>query len=100
MRVELYSGLHDAISKAKADKSGQTEEAKIGQMIVLPSSYTGSPRWMYSHYLDALAIARKYRKLTQFITMATQISKECQIIFLRDRSRTTGLTLLTGFSIE
>ena len=38
-------------------------------MIVLPSSYTGSPRWMYSHYLDALAIARKYQKFTLFITM-------------------------------
>ena len=69
LRVELYSGLQDAIAKAKADKDGQSEEAKIGQMIVLPSSYTGSPRWMYSHYLDALAIARKYKKFTLFITM-------------------------------
>ena len=69
LRVDLYSGLQDALAKAKADKSGKSEEAKIGQMIVLPSSYTGSPRWMYSHYLDALAIARKYKKFTLFITM-------------------------------
>jgi hypothetical protein len=69
LRVELYSGLQDALAKAKAEKTGQSEETKIGQMIVLPSSYTGSPRWMYSHYLDALAIARKYQKFTLFITM-------------------------------
>ena len=69
LRVELYSGLQDAIAKAKSEKSGESEETKLGQMIVLPSSYTGSPRWMYSHYLDALAIARKYQKFTLFITM-------------------------------
>ena len=69
LRVELYSGLQDALSKARAEKSGQSEATKIGQMIVLPSSHTGSPRWMHSHYLDALAIARKYQKFTLFITM-------------------------------
>ena len=69
LRVDLYSGLQDALAKAKSEKSGTSEEAKIGQMIVLPSSHPGSPRWMYSHYLDALAIARKYQKFTLFITM-------------------------------
>ena len=69
LRVDLYSGLQDALAKAKTEKSGQSEEAKVGQMIVLPSSHPGSPRWMYSHYLDALAIARKYQKFTLFITM-------------------------------
>jgi hypothetical protein len=68
LRVDQYSGLQDTLSELgkKAEKS---EEAKVGQMIVLPASFTSSPRYMYSHYLDALAIAREYRKFTLFITM-------------------------------
>ena len=76
LRVDLYSGLQDALSnsakntgKLDAKTKPNSEEAKVGQMIILPASFTSSPRYMYSHYLDALAIAREYRKFTLFITM-------------------------------
>ena len=76
LRVDQYSGLQDALSylnktTEKADSKAQpnAEETKVGQMIILPASFTSSPRYMYSHYLDALAIAREYRKFTLFITM-------------------------------
>ena len=71
LRVDQYSGLQDALSdlSKNTERSPNTEEAKVGQMIVLPASFTSSPRYMYSHYLDALAIAREYRKFTLFITM-------------------------------
>ena len=68
LRVEEYRGLQDALAQAKADKTG-TELEKIGQLIVLPSSFTGSPRYMYKHYLDALAIAQKEGKFDLFITI-------------------------------
>ena len=61
-------GLQDALAKAKEDQTG-TEVEKIGQLIVLPSSFTGSPRYMYKHYLDALAIAQKEGKFDLFITI-------------------------------
>ena len=68
LRVEQYSGLQDALAKAKGATEG-TEVEKIGQLIVLPSSFTGSTRYMYKHYLDALAIAQKEGKFDLFITV-------------------------------
>lgn len=49
---EVFHGLTDAISR------GDTSPASIGQCIVLPSSFTGSPRFMIQNYHDALAICR------------------------------------------
>ena len=75
LRIEQYSGLQDSLSLAnsvienKNPQATETEKAKIGQMIVLPASFTSSPRYMYSHYLDALAIAREFTRFTLFITM-------------------------------
>ncbi|XP_064637083.1 uncharacterized protein LOC135493587 [Lineus longissimus] len=67
LRVEQYRGLADALSQAR-NNTEQTELQRLGQLTVLPSSFTGSPRYMYKHYLDALAIARKFRKFDLFIT--------------------------------
>ena len=70
LRVDQYSGLQDAFADAaRKGRNSDKEETKIGQMIILPASFTSSPRYMYSHYLDALAIAREFRKFTFFITM-------------------------------
>ena len=67
LRVELYYGLQDAMAQNEAGKGSEVE--RIGQMIVLPASFTGSPRYMYKHYLDALAICREFRKFDLFITI-------------------------------
>ena len=67
LRVDLYSGLRDALSMQPT--ATETEAERLGQMIVLPASHTGSPRFMYSHYLDALAICREFRKFDLFITI-------------------------------
>ena len=37
--------------------------------MILPSSVTGSPRYMYQSYQDAMAICRRFGKPTFFITM-------------------------------
>ena len=50
LRVELYSGLQDAVTQSET--GNESEVARIGQMIVLPASFTGSPRYMYKHYLE------------------------------------------------
>ncbi|XP_071699127.1 uncharacterized protein [Rutidosis leptorrhynchoides] len=39
-----------------------------GSRTVLPASFTGGPRYMYSHYLDALAICRVHGNPRYFIT--------------------------------
>ena len=41
IRIDLYSGLDDAVAK------GGTNATDLGRSIVLPSSYTNSPRQMF-----------------------------------------------------
>ncbi|GJV56891.1 DNA helicase [Tanacetum coccineum] len=52
MNQEYLSGIHDAISK------GDREGFQVGGRLILPRTFTGGLCYMYSHYLDALAICR------------------------------------------
>jgi hypothetical protein len=61
-RTEFLGGIHDALSR------GDTDGRSIGKRILLPSSFTGSPRYMYKHYQDALAICRVHGNPQYFIT--------------------------------
>ena len=63
LHAELYQGLSDAVSGG--DTSGET----VGRLIVLPATFTGSPRSMHQNDQDAMAIIRKYGKPDLFITM-------------------------------
>ncbi|XP_071699477.1 uncharacterized protein [Rutidosis leptorrhynchoides] len=62
IRNEYLCGLHDAINRG--DQMG----SDVGSRVILPASFTGSPRYMYSHYLDALAICRVHGNPKFFIT--------------------------------
>ena len=68
LRSDCLSGICDAISKG--DHFGRD----IGQKIILPSSFTGGPRYMYSHYLDALAICRVLGNPQYFITFTCNVN--------------------------
>ncbi|KAI9127037.1 hypothetical protein K1719_001596 [Acacia pycnantha] len=50
LRVDLYSGLLDAVTRREADRSS------TGQRVILPSSFTGGARYMIQNYQDAMAI--------------------------------------------
>nr|GEU33781.1 DNA helicase [Tanacetum cinerariifolium] len=50
IRNEYLSGIYDAIVRGDSDGSD------VGARLTLPASLTGGPRYMYSHYLDVLAI--------------------------------------------
>ena len=58
----LYSGLADAIS------AGDFNPREVGRRVILPSSFTGSPRQMFELYQDSMSIVRKYGKPDLFIT--------------------------------
>nr|GEV59003.1 helitron helicase-like domain-containing protein [Tanacetum cinerariifolium] len=45
-----------------------------GPRIILPTSFTGGPRYMYSHYLDALAICRVLGNPQYFITFTCNVN--------------------------
>ena len=66
LRSEHYKGIHDAI--ARGDVNGST----TGK-IILPSSLTGSPRYMINNYQDAMAIYRCYGNPDLFITFTCNV---------------------------
>lgn len=56
-RTELYSGLVDALNK------GDMKADALGRKIILPSSFTGGPR-----YMDAMSICRNHGNPDYFVT--------------------------------
>ncbi|XP_050278246.1 uncharacterized protein LOC126719772 [Quercus robur] len=62
LRSELYGGLKDAVLR------GDTNPKTVGKRIILPSSFTGSPRYMAQNYQDAMAICRRVGYPDLFMT--------------------------------
>ncbi|CAB4274065.1 unnamed protein product [Prunus armeniaca] len=67
LRSEIYKGIYDAISKGDSDANN------VGQKVILPSSYTGSTRYMLNNYQDAMAICRHYGNPDLFITFICNV---------------------------
>ena len=63
LRVELYRGLLDHLNTRANELN-----VAVGRVVILPSSFVGSPRNMYQHFLDAMTIVRVYGKPDYFIT--------------------------------
>ncbi|XP_077242429.1 uncharacterized protein LOC143882934 [Tasmannia lanceolata] len=62
LRAELYKGLRDAVVR------GDTTPASVGRRIVLPSSFTGGPRYLVQNYQDAMTICKWAGNPDLFIT--------------------------------
>lgn len=62
LRVEEYVHLQDAISKRDAELN------EIGKMVLLPSTFTGGPRYMHERTQDAMTYVRHYGRPDLFIT--------------------------------
>ena len=56
LRADLYQGVQDSLA------SGDVEQS--GRVVILPSSFPGSDRFMQDYYQDSLALVRKYGKPT------------------------------------
>ncbi|GJZ61535.1 DNA helicase [Tanacetum coccineum] len=67
IRNEYLSGIYDAINR------GDNNGSDCGARLILPQSFTGGPRYMYSHYLDALAICRVHGNPSFFITFTCNV---------------------------
>lgn len=63
LRVELYQGLMDHLHAQAAEQN-----LRPGRMVILPSTFQGSPRAMQQNYQDAMAIVAKYGKPDIFLT--------------------------------
>jgi len=55
-------------TKQSVQNAVQSGHKKVGK-IILPSSYTGGPRYYYEQFLDAMAGVRKYGQPDLFVTM-------------------------------
>uniref|UniRef100_A0A8R7R995 Helitron helicase-like domain-containing protein n=1 Tax=Triticum urartu TaxID=4572 RepID=A0A8R7R995_TRIUA len=64
-RSSSFSCLADSVSK------GITSGSSVGQRIILPSSFTGGPRYLYQNYQDSIAICRKYGCPDLFVTFTS-----------------------------
>ncbi|CAF0714504.1 unnamed protein product [Brachionus calyciflorus] len=64
IRAEIYQGLLDSVSS-----SDNINPENIGKKIILPSSFTGSPRHMHELFQDAMSVVRALGKPDLFITM-------------------------------
>ncbi|XP_013601247.1 PREDICTED: uncharacterized protein LOC106308654 [Brassica oleracea var. oleracea] len=62
LRADLYQNVCNAM------ESGDTDARKTGKKVILPSSFTSSPRYMSEKYQDAMAICRWYGNPNLFIT--------------------------------
>jgi len=61
LRAENYALLRDAIAT-----DGRSTD--VGQLVVLPSSFTGGPRYMHERTQDAMTYVRAYGRPHLFIT--------------------------------
>lgn len=62
LRAENYAHLKDAMCK------GDGQVSEIGKIVVLPSSFTGGPRYMHERTQDAMTYVRHYGRPDLFIT--------------------------------
>ena len=64
LRVESYAGLHDTLNS-----HAQTESLLTGKVVILPSTFSGSPRNMMQRYQNEMAVVRSVGKPDYFITL-------------------------------
>nr|GEY49825.1 hypothetical protein [Tanacetum cinerariifolium] len=67
LRVELYHNLCDAVTQ------GDTSAVGLSKRIVLPRTFTGSPRYMMQNYQDAMALCRIYDNPNFLITFTSNL---------------------------
>ena len=65
LRADNYSSLRDTIA------ANDTDPHNVGCRVVLPSSFTGGPRYMFERQQDAMCYVRKYGRPDIFLTMTT-----------------------------
>ena len=61
LRADDYIHLRDAVA-------GDGNANNLGQLVILPSSFTGSPRHMHEYTQDAMTYVRNYERPDLFVT--------------------------------
>src|SRR3954464_2770078 len=72
LRDHLHSQAEQlGVDVGKSDLSGFTEftSTVVGRIVILPSTYPGSPRQMHEHYHDSMSIVLNKGAPDLFITL-------------------------------
>ncbi|UYV76902.1 hypothetical protein LAZ67_14002340 [Cordylochernes scorpioides] len=89
LRTENYIHLQDAL---RADEN----LANIGQIVILPSSFTGGPRYLHERTQDAMTYVRSYGRPQLFITFTCNPQwKEIQMHLFSNNSAKDRYDLLS-----
>ncbi|KAL1327298.1 hypothetical protein AAHE18_13G291500 [Arachis hypogaea] len=86
LRVDKYKCSHESLI------IGDVDAARLGKRIILPSTFTGGPRYMMNNYKDVFAICRYAGYPSYFITMTCnpewdEIKREVTSIGLKAEDR-------------
>ena len=65
LRPDCYQDLRDVILDGDGDPNS------VGHRIILPSTFTGGPRYMHERQQDAMTYIRKYEHPDLFVTTTT-----------------------------
>ncbi|CAN1837196.1 ATP-dependent DNA helicase pif1 [Linum perenne] len=84
LRRHYFNGLVDAYMR------GDLDLTHIGQRVILASSHTGSPRYKYENFQDAVAICRTLGYPDLFITFTCNTNWP-EVQFMVDLVRQTGI---------
>ncbi|CAN6556225.1 unnamed protein product [Malus baccata var. baccata] len=78
-RTENLKAIHEAL------KAGNTSSSGVGKRVILPTSFTGSVRYMINNYQDAMTICRHFGNPDLFITFTCNAKWPEIIEDLRDK---------------
>lgn len=82
LRSEEYIHLRDAIAN-----DGNVNPNDLGKMVILPATFTGSPRHMHEYAQDAMTYVRAYGRPDLFITFTCNPTwDEIKILLLPGQS--------------
>ena len=78
LRADTYRNVREVVEQRRQEQQAEgggdalynrDVGGPIVGRVILPSTFTGSPRYYQAKFQDAMAIVRKYHKPTYFITM-------------------------------
>lgn len=96
MRADEYIHLRDAVVN---DQS--VNASNIGQYVILPSSFTGSPRYMNEKSQDAMTYVRNFGRPDLFITFTCNPEwPEIKIELFPDQKSQDRHDLISSFSFK
>ncbi|PUZ56489.1 hypothetical protein GQ55_5G311900 [Panicum hallii var. hallii] len=67
----MYRQIGSSLSLKRSKATMAESASSVGQRIILPASFTGSPRYLYQKYQDCIGICRKHGCPDLFITFTS-----------------------------